>query len=107
MSERRIAALARREIERRIIADRRAALESAEHRRHAMDVAAPPIEPVAKPGPEGASLAEQGEDAPIRGETEVSLPRSTELRADPEIGRERGRDAAPASAPRDAPRHAH
>jgi hypothetical protein len=47
MSERRIAALARREIERRVLADRRARHEAVEQRRRAMDQVSPALDPAA------------------------------------------------------------
>ena len=106
MSERRIAALARREIERRIEADRRAALDAAEHRRRAMDHGEPPTNGVDAPTAEVSSPAGQS-GQPGRMESEVPLPHSTEQRAARDIATERSRDAAPASVPRDAPRHAH
>ena len=89
MSQRRIAALARREIERRI-ADRRAAREAAEHHRRAMDR----VE--TDPGAGGAK------------DPDGSVPRPVEPIAEPEPGAPRSpRDAAPASAGGDASRHAH
>ena len=110
MSQRRIAALARREIERRVLADRRAQLAAVEHRRRQADLVAPPIDlPTAKVDVPaiGAPLA----DAPrrARGESEVPVPRSTETRADrsatgPSRAREPG---APPSVEHYPSRHAH
>src|SRR5687768_10118027 len=77
MSQRRIAALARREIERRVDADRRAALDAVEHHRRATDRV------------ESESGAGDGKDP------------------DAPVPPARSWEAASASAPRDASRHAH
>jgi hypothetical protein len=108
MAQRRIAALARREIERRMNADRRAEQDAADHHRRATDhvaidadVAATELDapvgdaPALPPRPSG------------RVESEVALPRSAEPPVDREIATARSRDAVPASASPDASRHAH
>jgi hypothetical protein len=104
MSERRIAALARREIERRMLADRRAEEEQVEHRRRATDEpnseTAAPAEPT-PPSTRGSSASV------TRAENEVPVPRSTEATAERATTRGSARDAAPASAMPDSSRHAH
>jgi len=110
MSERRIAALARREIERRVLADRRAQLIAMEHRRRQADLAADQVDPtsakddvsaVEPPLPEAPKAS--------RGESEVPVPRSTETRADRgATGPSRTRDVgAPPSVQHYPSRHAH
>jgi hypothetical protein len=129
MSQRRIAALARRELERRMLADRRARLAEVEHQRRASDqaealldtTAAKPDEPpIDAPSPDAARVA--------RADSEVPVPRSTKSRADPpptrlavwrvpsptdsppnplEKGSARAREAAPPSAEHHPSRHAH
>jgi len=105
MSRRRIAALARREIERRVLADRRAAQEEVAHHRRATDDAMlePDVldrsTPDAPRGPSSRGVAQA--------ESEVPLPRSTEAQPVRAAGGASARDAASASAERPAPRHAH
>ena len=105
MSRRRIAALARREIERRVLADRRAAQEEVEHRRRAMDEAMHEPDALGETTPASPRRASSG--GVVQAESEVPLPRSTEAQPVRAAGLASARDAAPASAERDAPRHAH
>jgi hypothetical protein len=106
MSKRRIAALARREIERRMLADRRAQHVAVAHHRREMDrddaSLAPAVAkddtPIVEP-PTGARRAAR--------ESEVPVPRSTETRADRTPGTGRARDAGSDSVPHPPSRHAH
>jgi hypothetical protein len=108
MSERRIAALARREIERRVLADRRARHEAVEQRRRAMDQVSPALDPAAVKS-DMPTMDATSADAPrvARGESEVPVPRSAEPRADRATATGRARDAAPDSALRHSSRHTH
>jgi hypothetical protein len=106
MSQRRIAALARREIERRMSADRRETIAAAEHRRRAVDPVAIEIDILDATGP-GAPTAPPTPRPSGHVESEVSVPRSAEPRVERAPGAERSREAAPASAVRDASRHVH
>jgi hypothetical protein len=108
MSERRIAALARREIERRMLADRRARHEAVEQRRRAMDQVSPEHDPAAVKS-DMPTMDATSADAPrvARGESEVPVPRSAEPRADRATATGRARDAAPDSALRHSSRHTH
>ena len=107
MSQRRVAVLVRREIERRVDAERRAQLEAVDQDRRAMDVAE--FEPgAAEPSDPGASVPpESPPGAPSPLGSAASVARSAEPLAELEAGAARSREAAPASAPRDASRHAH
>jgi hypothetical protein len=109
MSERRIAALARREIERRMSADRRAEESVAEHRRRAMDHVASDagVDDAPEPGAPVQDTPRTPHEPSGHLESEVALRRSAEPRVDREAGPERSRQAAPASAPHEASRHAH
>ena len=105
MSRRRIAALARREIERRMLADRRAAEEQVEHLRRATDQAS--SEPDHLTGPKSAPARMPSPARPTHAENEVPVRRSTEASVDRPTTLGSARDAAPASAMRDSSRHAH
>lgn len=105
MSRRRIAALARREIERRMLADRRAAEEQVEHLRRATDQAS--SEPDDLTGPKSAPARMPSPARPTHAENEVPVRRSTEASVDRPTTLGSARDAAPASAMRDSSRHAH
>ena len=105
MSRRRIAALARREIERRMLADRRAAEEQVEHLRRATDQAS--SEPDHLTGPKSAPARMPSPARPTHAENEVPVRRSTEASVDRPTTLGCARDAAPASAMRDSSRHAH
>jgi hypothetical protein len=105
MAERRIAALARREIERRALADRRARHVAAEHRRREMDQDSPSLIPVASKNVPDIEAPPAGAPRLAR-ESEVPVPRSSEARTDraPRIGRPRdGSD----SVMRPPSRHSH
>jgi hypothetical protein len=116
MSERRIAALARRELERRMLADRRAEHVAVERSRRGMDidsaslapaaakadapaVVPPAVVPPAVVPPAGAPRAAR--------DSEVPVPRSTETRADRAPDPRRTRDATSDSVQHPASRHAH
>ena len=107
MSERRIAALARREIERRHLAERRAPHAVVERHRREVDKDDPSLAPpVAK---EDAPTLEATPLAAPRAtpDTEVPVPRSTETRGDRTPGNGRARDATSDSVVRPPSRHAH
>jgi hypothetical protein len=106
MSARRIAALARREIERRILADRRAQLAAdAEHLRRASDRAREESDvttPLPPADGDAATVAKV-----VHADSEVPLPRSRErLAGDRAPLSEPARDAS-ASGAADSSRHAH
>jgi hypothetical protein len=115
MSERRMAALARREIERRMLADRRAQRESVDLHRRASDQISETSEPTDAKNdaltPERVSvmLPEIPTESPraVRSESEVPVPRSAEPRAERSAGPGRARDAALDSAAHDPWRHSH
>lgn len=105
MSQRRIAALARREIERRMLADRRTEHEAGSHLRRASDEVVPPLaEPVKQEVPDDAPA---GTRTASRSESEVPLPRSAEPRAHGATGAGRVRGVAPDSAAPHPSRHTH
>jgi len=110
IAERRIAALARREIERRVLADRRAQLAALDQRRRQSDLAAPLVDATTEKDDLPAIEAPSA-DAPrsTRVESEVQVPRSTETRADRGATRSsRARDAiTPPSVEPYPSRHAH
>ena len=107
MAERRIAALARREIERRALADRRAQHVAAEHRRREVDQESASLTPAdAKedaPGDEGPTGGAQR----VALESEVPVPRSTESRAGRVAGNGRTRDVHSDSVMHPPSRHTH
>jgi hypothetical protein len=110
MAERRIAALARREIERRVLADRRAQLAALDQRRRQSDLAAPLVDATTEKD-DLSAIEAPSPDAPrsTRVESEVQVPRSTETRADRGATRpSRARDAiTPPSVEPYPSRHAH
>jgi len=110
MAERRIAALARREIERRVLADRRAQLAALDQRRRQSDLAAPVVDATTAKD-DLPAIEAPSSDAPrsTRVESEVQVPRSTEARPDRgATGPSRGRDAVtPPSVEHYPSRHAH
>ena len=107
MAERRIAAMARREIERRKLAERRAKHAAVERHRREMDKAsispapavAKDVAPTVEAPPTGAPRAAR--------ESEVPVPRSSETRPDRAVGSGRARDANSDSALRPPSRHTH
>ena len=107
MSERRIAALARREIERRMLADRRAQHVASEQRRREMDRDDAALVPA--PAKDEPAVIE----APLAGvpraarESEVPVPRSTEPRTDRSAGLGRVRDVGSDTVARPPSRHSH
>ena len=108
MAERRIAALARREIERRRLADRRVQLPEEHHRRES-DVPITDDEAKsdgdASPAPGGSTPPPPGSAAHVA--SEVRVPRSTESRLGREGASAHVRGAVSASAMSDPSRHAH
>ena len=107
MSKRRIAALARREIERRKLADRRAKRAAVQRHRLELDkdkaslapAAAKDDAPTVESPPTGVPRAAR--------ESEVPVPRSSETRADRAPGIGRARDATSDSVVRPPSRHTH
>ena len=107
MSERRIAALARREIERRMLADRRAQHTASEHRRREMDEDdAALVPPTAKNEPAAIEAPPAGVSRAAR-ESEVPVPRSTEPRTDRPAGLGRLRDVGSDTVAHPPSRHSH
>ena len=105
MSKRRIAELARREIERRMIADRRAQHVEVERHRREMDRDNASAAPAA--AKDDAPVGEPPSSAPRAArESEVPVPRSTETRADGAPGIGRARDGSD-SVLHPPSRHAH
>jgi hypothetical protein len=105
MSERRIAALARRELERRMLADRRAQHVAVQRHRREMDEDNASIAPAVVKG-EAPIVEPPASAARTPRESEVPVPRSTETRADRAPGIARARDASGSVLPPPS-RHAH
>jgi len=106
MAERRIAALARREIERRALADRRAQHAAAEQHRREMDKGSPSLVPVTPK--DAPSIEAPPAGAPrLARESEVPVPRSSEMRTDRAPGIGRSRDVGADSVMRPPSRHTH
>jgi hypothetical protein len=107
MAERRIAALARREIERRALADRRARHVALEHRRREVDEESASLTPAdAKedaPASEGPPAGAQR----VALESEVPVPRSTETRTERAAGVVRPPGIHSDSARHPPSRHSH
>ena len=105
MSERRIAALARRELERRMLADRRAGHVAVARSRREVDIDSASLAPAAAKADMAVELP-AGAPRAAR-DSEVPVPRSTETRADRAPDPRRTRDATSDSAQHPPSRHAH